>query len=68
LDITLTVDDTGLVSTVMLTTQTISDPFSIGGIVLSDLSPTVTYTWPSRPQDKPQTYRSPSAGVKLGTG
>ena len=69
LDITLTVDDTGPVSTVTPTTQAINDPFSIGGIVLSDLSLTVTYTWPSRPQGKPQSLSFTLGGhMKLGTG
>ena len=56
-------------STVTPTTQSISDRFSIGGIVLTDLILTVTYTWAVPAQGKPQTLPFTLGGhVQLGTG
>src|SRR5450755_3326713 len=57
-DVALTVDDTGLTSTVQQTSQQIANPFGLPGIVLSGLGLAVTYTWavpaaqnvPARPQ------------------
>ncbi|MCW2935092.1 MAG: hypothetical protein JWM19_6054, partial [Actinomycetia bacterium] len=66
-DVTLTVDNTGLTSTARQTTQAITHPFQLPGIVVTDLSVTAAYTWAVPARQTAQTSEFTITGkVRLG--